>query len=523
MCYRPIHIKNKSSYPVEGLSLTGYDVPCGRCLECQQMRKQEWQTRIAFELSSLYRNGGRAVFLTFTYNNECLPVYTDDGFDVSRFHPEFTKSYPVPGHPGLVRQVHTHTPFSVPCFNHRDVLSFLNRVKVGAFKRYGPNSYRYFFCSEYGKTTRRPHYHAIFFLAPQVNWQTFVEMCREKWSYGFMFPKYDIRRKCYIDKDNKPMGDEKPCIGALGGCSKYVSKYITKDMSYYGRTDVAYYLSVPGNKNKMAQYLPKHWQSNNLGISVIDELNMFDEEQVKEVLTLGVLNPLTLKYVPFPQFALNRLMFENVKSPRVSEKTNKPLYDRFLTDFGRLYMYTVFRSRVVKTAQKMSEAFQSTPLQSLHPDKIAALRFCKFDTRHRSLDYKLFGITDVTSASCFIPFAIYRTLYRYAPVNIVYNVLKIYGGDISKLFDIDIAFSYWMDNKDTEYLKHRHYFKNSGVHKPKTIAYMDFFRPYEFVCRGYEQISAERSKRLCEERQRKLNEIELAKAKFTNRFDNKLC
>ena len=82
MCYRPIHIQNPTTYYVPGISYSSYDVPCGHCLECEQLKQSEWQTRIAFELSSLYGRGGRAVFLTFTYSPSCLPVYEDKDYIV---------------------------------------------------------------------------------------------------------------------------------------------------------------------------------------------------------------------------------------------------------------------------------------------------------------------------------------------------------------------------------------------------------------------------------------------------------
>lgn len=488
MCLNPIHIKNKSVYKVYGLSYTGYDVPCGHCLECNQLRMNDWQTRIAFELNTLYKRGGRAVFLTFTYNQSCLPHYT---LNFGRGE-----------------------KYRIECFRHHDVLTFLNRVKVEAIKRFGKGSYKYFFTSEYGKNTKRPHYHAIFFLESHVDWHRFVELCRSKWSYGFMFPKYDKRLRCYIDKKGRPITDGKPCISSLGGCAKYVSKYVTKDLSFYGLPLVSLYLENKSNKEHMKRFLPKHWQSNLLGISAVDALPLFDDSSFKDVLSNGIVNPLTLKRVPIPQFIINKLMYRYESSNRLSPTSGKPLYDRFLTDFGRLYFFDVFSNRVVKTAQKMSVIFQQTETISV-PD---CRRFAK-----RPLSLSSLGVSDVTDYRHFLPFAIYRQLYRYLPSLSVCRILRSYGGDISALFNFNVAYSFWIDNKDTSFLKHKSRFNNPFDRNYTPHRFNKFWYPYECVCRTFEHLSRSLSESRLLENQRKMDEIERYKALYTNKFDNSLC
>lgn len=488
MCLSPIHIKNKSVYKVYGLSYTGYDVPCGHCLECNQLRKNDWQTRIAFELDSLYKRGGRAVFLTFTYNNSCLP--------------HFTLNF---GHGQKYR---------IECFRHKDVLSFLNRLKVEVHKQFGKGSYKYFFTSEYGKNTKRPHYHAIFFLQPQVDWHKFVEICRSKWSYGFLFPKYDKRRRCYIDKNNMPITDGKPCVSSLGGCSKYVSKYVTKDLSFYEIPMLSLYLENKDNKEFMKRCLPKHWQSNLLGITALDSVQLMDDSSFKDALSNGIVNPLTFKRVPMPQFIINKLMYNNVLSNRISPTSGKPLYDRYLSDFGRYYFYEVFSNRVVKTAQKMSVVFQQSGTSSI-PD---VRPFAK-----GSLSLSRLGVIDVTNFRQFIPFAIYRILYRYLPSLSVSRILRCYGGDISSLFDFDTAYSFWIDNKDTSYLKHKSLSNNPFDRNYNSHRFDKFWYGYEVLCAYFERLSRDISESRLIENQRKMEEIQRYKSLYTNKFDNSLC
>ena len=94
MCTTTLHIRPKS---LLGMS---YDVPCGKCLECRSLSQNSWVTRLGFDLKDLYGRGGVAVFLTFTYNNDCLPKCAFLSQDV------------------------------IPCFSREHVLTFLNKLKV---------------------------------------------------------------------------------------------------------------------------------------------------------------------------------------------------------------------------------------------------------------------------------------------------------------------------------------------------------------------------------------------------------
>ena len=378
-------------------------------------------------------------------------------------------------------------------------------------KKYGKGSYKYFVCSEYGKDTKRPHYHVIFFLESCVNWFDFVEKCRAKWTYGFMFPKYDRFRGVYIDKNGRPMSDGKPCISSLGGCAKYVSKYITKDMSYYGLPVLHKYLSDKPHRERMRRYLPKHWQSNGLGLSALDYFSVNNENSVKDVIENGILNPLTFKYVPLPSYIINKLMFYNVNNGRVSDTNGKPLYDRYLTDFGRIYMHHVFRTRVAKLAQKMSECFQSSQspfVASPHPD---------------FKDWSSVGVSDISSPSSFVPAALYRMVYKYAPFNYIEFILKGCDGDISALYNIDYAFNIWIDNKDTEYLATRSFSADPQYLKHDGFAVYHCFAHLKYLVDYYEKVSFEKARLRCEENKRRAEELARLRSMFTHKFDNRLC
>lgn len=258
-----------------------FDVPCNNCLECRSASQNSWLFRIDKDLDSLYKRGGKGIFLTFTYNDGCLP-HSDFGFSDSK---------------------------PIPCFSSDDVTKFLNKIKVFANRNFGKNSYKYFWCSEYGKWTRRPHYHVLFFLEPQVDWYLFTETCRKYWHLGFMFPR-NING-VYYDNNLKITS---PLLRSSKRAGSYVSKYITKDVDFYGLPLIKRYLSVrdtllPSDKSFYNKSLPRHYQSKGIGSSF---LSMVDSpDQLYHAIERGVLAPNCKTLVQLPRYYVEKLCFSH--------------------------------------------------------------------------------------------------------------------------------------------------------------------------------------------------------------------
>lgn len=519
MCYKPLYISNKSAYINVEHSFYGYDVPCGHCLDCIQMNRDEWQLRVSFELKDLYANGGCAVFLTFTYDNAYLPHYrVRIPSSLTTVLPKDLFGFDVDIIPSTYRGLDKFV--SVPCFNHDHVLGFLNNLKVNMHNKYGASSYKYFFTCEFGSDTHRPHYHSMFFLPSYVDVTFFCELCRSLWSYGFMFPRYDAKRKVYVDNDNQPTT---PKIRVLRGCARYVSKYITKDLSYLNMPLLQEYLSVKSNKLAMKRFLPKHWQSNGLGFSIFSCIDTTNETTVVNLIRNGIMNPLTMKMCSLPRYVINKLMYYNVKSTRISSKTGKPLYDRELTLFGRYYMYEVYRSKIDKTCNKMMKVFQA------HKSECAKL-LPSFSSLFPSL----------LRPSDFRDYAIYRLVWRQAPYQSFEKHLSAYLGDISCLFELSNSYSVWINNKDTYFLKH-HVSPKFHLSKRKLDCYVadsalpgslpvtpllkmrQFFEPYEDVVSLYEYFSFIDSRELAFKRQKKLDDYYKYRRKYCHKYPINQC
>lgn len=485
MCVNPLHIRQNASYKDGILHPYWNEVPCGECAECRNSVRNEWLTRISFELQSLYRRGGVCVLLTFTYNDLHLPVYRDGDF-------------------------------CVPCFNHKDVKTFLNRLKVKAYRRWSKNCYRYFFVSEYGKYTQRPHYHCQFYLAARVDYHEFIELCRELWSskeygnLGYLFPKYDASRGCYID--NKKRFYE-PRIRSLANGARYVSKYITKDISYYGIPEIAEYLKNKTNKWKMRNYLPKHWQSNGLGYSIVDYINLNDDAAFRCALDDGIYNPVLGRLSPLPKYFINKLMYRNVRTDltshtRVSFRTGKILYDRELTRFGREYQLQIFNNHVKKYSNKMSIVLQWYSRYS--PDDYSEL--VDVFERHN---------VDVCDPHSFGKFAIFHEVYKNVTDSCVVALLHDSCGD-TDVFTSG-AFKLWLHRRDVSYLRDIRY---SSLHVKLTSDFkisFPLFADYYLVDRVFCYASSLYSTFKLQEREQREARIKAARDKFRSRFDINLC
>lgn len=365
MCTQPTFMKSNSVYV--GIKSFGVNpIPCGQCLECQNAIKQDWETRFSFWLDSLYKRNGVAVMLTFTYNDSHLPHFPNDVIFSSLVDNDGNR---------------------LPCFDLADVKSFLSvlRNRVNRCFKSSEQLYKYFLVEEYGSDTRRPHLHVIFGCEQSVDIDVFVELCRDAWcdkenkrERGFMFPKpanvfkkeingrlYNASNQ-YIGKNGMLDGRVKiASVTRVSACT-YACKYVLKDVSYYGIDCINDFLHSPllSKKQKrerkmiMRNFLPCHLSSQGIGYECLDRFKS-DEDSLR-ALDRGIMNPLTLKSVPLPQFLVNKLLYVNVRSERTSiRRGNKvvAVYERHLSAFGREYMGKVFDIRYKKTLDKVSNFF----------------------------------------------------------------------------------------------------------------------------------------------------------------------
>lgn len=191
MCYTPITIRNNSRAFLPRYDKVLLQVPCGHCGACRAQKQSDWYTRSYFEYLDAKKKGGYTLFVTLTYNDRHLPHFDLNG-----------KQY---------------VGFWKPDYQH-----FMSRLRIHLRRRYGiaKEAVKVFWTSEYGGTTKRPHYHALVYVyGNYITPSAMRHLITEDWIHGFV----------YFGRNGGVL--ENP------SAIKYVAKYITKDLDFFDAVD----------------------------------------------------------------------------------------------------------------------------------------------------------------------------------------------------------------------------------------------------------------------------------------------
>lgn len=134
------HANEITDYSDLPISREFIKIPCRKCAGCIESYSRDWAIRCMCE-AEMYPDNW---FITFTYDDVYLPrrpvVFKRTG---EVFDPD---------------QVYSDQGTLDP----DDMTKFLKRLR----KKFSGTKIRYFYCGEYGSTTKRPHYHGLFFNLP---------------------------------------------------------------------------------------------------------------------------------------------------------------------------------------------------------------------------------------------------------------------------------------------------------------------------------------------------------------------
>lgn len=197
MCFR-------SSNPEDWLK--GVPFPCGQCLPCRINKRRIWTGRLFLEslcykdIYGSYRNS----FFTLTYDDESMPV----------------------------------TLSGLPTLRKKHLQDFLKRLRKQL-----PFKIRYYIGAEYGPTTKRPHYHAVFFGLPP-RYYPLVARC---WSSdcsrvtSVVYQNIDKRTVDKLMTFENGIGNIYVGYDCGPKAMEYVAGYVTKKLLAVGSTaDDAY-------------------------------------------------------------------------------------------------------------------------------------------------------------------------------------------------------------------------------------------------------------------------------------------
>ena len=148
-CSRPINIP-----AVRSSSGRSALVPCGKCAECYQRKRQGWILRAQYEMQGEFKY---SYFITLSFDDEHLTY----------------ESYSQVKNGVPVNPVSTGEPVLCPY----ELRKFFERFRVFSGERFS-----YFACGEYGDVdnTHRPHFHICLWC--NLNWKDTLFYVRLAWS-----------------------------------------------------------------------------------------------------------------------------------------------------------------------------------------------------------------------------------------------------------------------------------------------------------------------------------------------------
>ena len=355
MCLNVKTLTSRSKYfnvREVGLGLL-YQYNCGQCAECLQAKQNEYVYRAAAECDYTYLMNGFVYWDTFTYSEANCPVYNSI-FGLSRGYDETA---------------------DFRCFDVRDYRLFFKRLRRDLeYHGYDvKDNLKYFFVSEYGGITHRPHYHCLFFVTiPGMTPEEFDKFLERAWQLGRRDMDHTVKQKVINGR------------GALN----YVAKYVVKDCDYMEVIEKfreSYKISDEDYKN----IKPFHRQSQGFGEYLITQQDydfMFKENKM---VYKDVSGP---HIVDIPMYIKRKLWYKLVKDENGAIHWRK-------NEQGMLRDEQYVIPSQIST---ISERYQQT-YDFLHS-------FCP-DNYGLSFDIKL-KIDEIMDGRSFYDLAVYTRLYK---------------------------------------------------------------------------------------------------------------
>lgn len=334
MCLHQTTFPNKSKGFVSYRDLALVSVPCGQCPECRSKYRNSWRLRIYREMMATSKVGGKSFFILLTYKPSKRPKFKLYGKEIFGFDSTHIKKF----RRDLVDYLHDH--YSID---------------------YGNVSY--LVASEYGTTANRdhaPHYHVILHIhQPNVNISD-VDVrliCNRLWS-SYLYTDFNGKKKLVGQGNGLANPYRRRSDGTLeipklevdnldiARASRYISKYITKDLMFYNQPLIQKFLQefaeaksmlskaqrkllddnldkLPVDAlarryvhfkklyNKIKKHFPKHWQSNGYGLDLINDVLTPNGINIDPILNGYRVDKLfgDKTSISMPQYILNKLFY----------------------------------------------------------------------------------------------------------------------------------------------------------------------------------------------------------------------
>lgn len=228
---------------------THYDkwkfAPCGMCIECRNMRREEYTQRLKHEIETA---NYVASFITLTYRDDSLPLLTDKPFKFINYSDnvdyDICDAAVKSADPNDIQKIVVGSSFGglPPVYgstlSRSDAKNFCDKLTKRFRRKYGKLPFKYICAGQYGDEGHRPHLHLIIVGLPASE----RKMVYDCWNKG----RVDIEpvgngairyTLSYIDKQvfganeiYASYGDFEPpfCLFSKGIGTKWIEKNLDK-------------------------------------------------------------------------------------------------------------------------------------------------------------------------------------------------------------------------------------------------------------------------------------------------------
>lgn len=209
MCLSLIKIRNNSRHYQRGYLPLFNEVPCGHCPECIANLQRDFFLRVYYEALFIEKLNGVTFFMTFTYNNDNIPMLEWTAKDIENVN-SWLRGASCSGDYQFINAIHNYNdeygnvynylPQNLPTFNRKHLSLFMKSLRqildqqgVYTYEQQKQVPVKFYFASEYGEELHRPHYHALFFVPFKIDRNRWLELCRQAWSYQIDIESFPYR------------------------------------------------------------------------------------------------------------------------------------------------------------------------------------------------------------------------------------------------------------------------------------------------------------------------------------------
>lgn len=225
-------------------------VKCGHCKACQQEKALKATNRIRREFSP----NKIALFVTLTYDRLACPyvdyeqlrnhdtlIHVKREYDVHinartgkfkrRYHKDgvVLDSVPIPDskyYVGFVPWL-KHRPQKVGVCYYKDLQDFVKRLRINCNRSYiYHEGFKLFGCSEYGPSTKRPHFHLLLFIRPEDE-AFYRSAILKAWPFA-----HQHRTERYIELAREPASYVASYVNCRQNLSSFLANYFAPKHSY---------------------------------------------------------------------------------------------------------------------------------------------------------------------------------------------------------------------------------------------------------------------------------------------------